>query len=138
MRLTIGKPLRAVFAFECAITAYGGLQALLVPSISAEQFLGQVPPAPGLDFVRWIGALWLVICALELGLLWRGTREAWRIGLSAMLLGDVLHLAVHGVMLTHGGVWGLAAYTSFTLTTLFGVCRVFALLRPERVLRPER
>lgn len=129
------KPLRAVLVLECALTTFGGLQALLAPAASAMQFVPEAPSAPGIDLVRWLGTAWLVIATLEVGLLRSGTREAWRLAIPPLLLGDALHVAVQGVMLADGGVLGIGACGSVAVTLLFASCRVLAYLRPEKVLR---
>lgn len=129
------KPIRAVFTFEAALTVFGGLQALLTPASSAALFVAEPLSPTALDFVRWLGAMWLVIAALEFGLLRRGTREAWLIALPAILLGDVLHLSVHAKMLADGALWNTSVAASIALSVIYAVCRVLVILRPERVMR---
>ncbi len=128
------KPIRAAFGFECALTTLGGLQALFAPASSATQFVPVAPSAPAIDLVRWLGTAWLVIATLQLGLLRSGTREAWRIAIPPLLLGDALHVAVQGVMIADGGVVG-GAYGGVVVTLVFATCRVLAYARPERVHR---
>lgn len=129
------KPLRAVFTFECVLTTFGGAQALIAPASSATQFVPDAPSGPALDLVRWMGAVWLVIAALQTSLLREGTREAWRIVIPPLLLGDALHVIVQTMMLAHGGLLGVGAYGSIVVTVVFATSRVLAWLRPERVLR---
>jgi hypothetical protein len=128
---------RGVFLGEALITLGAGLHGLLDPTAFALQFVPEAPVGPALHFIRWLMATYLVISVLELGLLWRGTREAWVLVLAALLVGDVLHMGSHAMMLADGGLVGLPTAASFGLSVLFATTRLLVLWRPERVLRPH-
>jgi hypothetical protein len=126
--------IRGLFAFEALITLGTGVMGMLNPTAFAAQFVVEPPTGAGLDFVRWLMATYFVIATLELGLLWRGTREAWVLALVPILLGDALHVLGHATMLSHGGLVGMPTWASFGFTAVFATARILVLRKPELVV----
>jgi hypothetical protein len=126
--------LRLLFTVEVIFTAFAGVWALWDPAAFAAQF-AEPPTGATLVFIRWLGAVYIVLAIVETLLLRQERAEPWVPVLAGMLVGDALHVVGAFDMLRMGGVWGVPAAFGIVLTIVLAFGRVVALEDPRRLLR---
>ncbi|MFN8443317.1 MAG: hypothetical protein U0175_21250 [Caldilineaceae bacterium] len=120
------KRLVYLFYVEILINFVSIYQSIFTPAAFVAQF-GDQPVAPvALEVVRWYGVLLIVLSYL----LWRGLRQggvALRLILEALLLGDIIQLAVAFATARNLGNWPFVVIMAIVLSVVLAVARLLYL-----------
>lgn len=120
------KRLIYLFYVEILINLVSIYQTLFTPSAFVAQFSNQPVSLAALEVVRWYGVLLIVLSYL----LWRGLRQggvALRLILEALLLGDIIQLAVAFATARNLGNWPFVVIMAIVLSVVLAVARLLYL-----------
>jgi len=123
------KYLIYVFYAEILINLGSITQTLFTPAKFLGAFSTEPASAAAIEMTRWYGVL---ICVLTY-LLVRGLQQrgpALRVALEALLVGDVIQIAVSFVTANALGGWPFNVILSVVVSVILGIVRIVCLWKP--------
>ena len=118
-----------IFYMEILLNLASIFQTLFTPATFLASFASQTMPVAALEMARWYGVLICVLTYLLLrGLQKRG--QAFILALEALLVGDVIQIAVSFVTASTLGGWPLNVILSIVLSIILAVARIICLWKP--------
>lgn len=120
------KRLIYLFYAEILLNLVSIYQSIVTPAAFVAQFSDQPVSLAALEVVRWYGVLLIVLSYL----LWRGLRQggvALRLILEALLLGDIIQIAVALITARNLGSWPFVVIMAIVLSILLAVARLLYL-----------
>lgn len=119
-----------VFYMEILLNFVSIFQTLFAPATFLASLTNQTMPPAALEMARWYGVLMCVLTYLLLrGLQKRGS--AFILVLEALLVGDVIQIAVALVTARILNGWPLSVISSIVLSIILGTARFICLWKPN-------